>query len=34
MQQQYQSARPSMLSNQEQEQEQLIQQVGQELASD
>lgn len=32
MQQQYQSARQSMLSNQEQEQ--LIQQVGQELASD
>lgn len=32
MQQQYQSARSSMLSNQEQEQ--LIQQVGQELASD
>lgn len=32
MQQQYQPARPSMLSNQEQEQ--LIQQVGQELASD
>lgn len=32
MQQQYQSARPSMLSNQEQEQ--LIQQVRQELASD
>ena len=32
MQQQYQSARASLLSNQEQEQ--LIQQVGQELASD